>query len=116
MKQFSKQFGKNARRLVVVGFALILVFSLVACSKKTVVGTWVSEDQSQTYVMNSDGTGSVKLSSGISLSMTYTTTDSKITVNMTYLGQTETDEYTYTLKDNKLTLTKDNTSVTYTKQ
>jgi hypothetical protein len=117
MEQFSKQIKKNSRRLIVIGLALTMLLSLGACGKKkTLAGTWVSEDASQTYVLNEDGTGSVQLGTGISLSITYTTTDSKLTVTMTYLGQSETDEYTYSMKDDKLALTKDNATVNYTKQ
>ena len=55
--------------------------------------------------LKDDGTGSISLGDSISLNITYTTEKDKLTITMSYLGQTESDEYTYTLKKGKLTLT-----------
>ena len=98
---------KKMKKLSALMLVLVLSLSFVACGgSKSITGTWTV-----------DGTGSISLGDSISLNITYTTEKDKLTITMSYLGQTESDEYTYTLKKGKLTLTDSSqTQITFVKQ
>jgi uncharacterized lipoprotein YehR (DUF1307 family) len=100
---------KKIKRIAVVLSALVLMMSLFACGSKngSVVGTWSLEGTDfdiSSMELKDDGTGTIDLGGSITLNITYTTEKDKLTLIMTYLGQTESDEYTYSVKDGKLTL------------
>ena len=84
---------KKMKKLSALMLVLVLSLSFVACGgSKSITGTWT-------------------------LNITYTTEKDKLTITMSYLGQTESDEYTYTLKKGKLTLTDSSqTQITFVKQ
>lgn len=111
---------KSMKKVMVSVLALVLALSFMACgNSKSVVGSWVIEgtDASiSSLELKSDGTGSISLGESISLNVSYTTEKDKITLTMSYLGQTESEEYTYSIKNNKLTLTSDSESITFVKQ
>ena len=98
---------KTFKRLSTVLLSAMMLFVLVACSNKSIVGTWSTTDDSDieyTFIFNKDGTGSLDLS-GVTISFEYTVKDDTIVLTMTLLGTTEDDEFTYELSGNKLTLT-----------
>jgi uncharacterized lipoprotein YehR (DUF1307 family) len=100
---------KKIKRISVVLAALVLTLSLLACGSKngSVVGTWNLEGtdfEISSMELKDDGTGTIDLGGVITLNITYTTENDKLTLNKTYLGQTESDEYTYSVKDGKMTL------------
>ena len=108
---------KKMKKLSALMLVLVLSLSFVACGgSKSITGTWTVDDISK-LELKDDGTGSISLGDSISLNITYTTEKDKLTITMSYLGQTESDEYTYTLKKGKLTLTDSSqTQITFVKQ
>ena len=100
---------KKMKKLSALMLVLVLSLSFVACGgSKSITGTWTvdgTDADISKLELKDDGTGSVSLGDSISLNITYTTEKDKLTITMSYLGQTESDEYTYTLKKGKLTLT-----------
>ena len=106
---------KKMKKLSALMLVLVLSLSFVACGgSKSITGTWTvdgTDADISKLELKDDGTGS------ISLNITYTTEKDKLTITMSYLGQTESDEYTYTLKKGKLTLTDSSqTQITFVKQ
>ena len=108
---------KTIKKITALVAVLVLTFSLVACGKASVVGTWKAEQDGTvaTYEFKKDGTGSVSII-GITLDITYKTEGEKLSVTMSFLGQSDTQEYTYSVKGKKLTLTADGDSVVFDKQ
>ena len=110
---------------VILSFVFVLL-ALTAClsscgvseeNASAVVGTWASnEAEGMTYTFNADGTGKYDLDGEITMSYTYKDTGSAIEI--TYQGMTEPQIWTYTLKDNILTMTDTDTGtvLTYTKK
>lgn len=112
---------KKIKRVSVLVLVLVFALSFAACGgSKSVAGTWVIEGTDSdisSLELKSDGTGKISLGGSISLDLTYTTEKDKLTLTMSYLGQTESEEYTYSVKDKKLTLTDDSqTALTFVKQ
>lgn len=100
---------KKIKRISLAVAALILLLSLTACGSgnDSVEGTWNLEGTGSdisSMELKSDGTGSISVGDIITLNITYTTEKGKLTITKTYLGQTESDEYTYSVKDGKMTL------------
>ena len=112
---------KKMKKLSALMLVLVLSLSFVACGgSKSITGTWTvdgTDADISKLELKDDGTGSISLGDSISLNITYTTEKDKLTITMSYLGQTESDEYTYTLKKGKLTLTDSSqTQITFVKQ
>ena len=112
---------KKIKKLSALMLVLVLSLSFVACGgSKSITGTWTvdgTDADISKLELKDDGTGSISLGDSISLNITYTTEKDKLTITMSYLGQTESDEYTYTLKKGKLTLTDSSqTQITFVKQ
>jgi len=108
---------KKMKKLSALMLVLVLSLSFVACGgSKSITGTWTvdgTDADISKLELKDDGTGSISLGDSISLNITYTTEKDKLS----YLGQTESDEYTYTLKKGKLTLTDSSqTQITFVKQ
>lgn len=109
---------KHLRKVTVALAVLTMAFALLACGKKdSIVGSWkISQDGTEvTYEFKDDGTGSLKLGD-ISVNTEYQTEGDKLKLKATLLGETDETEYTYSVKDGKLTLTQDGESLTLTKQ
>lgn len=102
---------KDICKLISVLMVLVLASSLSACGKKEAVitGTWQS-NSAEEYVLNSDGTGSHKLSDFDAINIEYKVEGSKITISETILGKKTDATYDYKLEENKLTLTSNGNS------
>ena len=80
----------------------------------TVVGTWEGDDY--TYTFNDDGTGIQQIGE-ISVSITsYEAKDGKLSITISFLGTEETDEYTYSIKKNVLSLSDGNNTIELNKK
>jgi uncharacterized lipoprotein YehR (DUF1307 family) len=97
------------KKLVAIICTFVMVIGLLACgsTKQTsVVGTWVSDNGKISEItFSEDGTGNLKKSSEISVSMTYSVDGDKMTVTTDILGQKSETTYTYSISNGKLTLT-----------
>lgn len=94
---------KALKRLTVIMTVVAMIAVFVGCGKKdSIVGTW--ECDNYTFVFEKDGTGTETLG-GINVEISsYSITKDKLSITVSFLGTEETDEYTYTLKKNTLTL------------
>ena len=68
------------------------------------------------YLFNEDGTGKISIGTTVSKSFTYETNDNTLKIVTEILGQKDEQEYTYSIDGDVLTMTRNNESVTYTKQ
>ncbi|MBO5459256.1 MAG: hypothetical protein J5981_03290 [Lachnospira sp.] len=110
---------KQMKRFAAAALVLVLAMSLIACgSKKSIVGSWTMEgsESVSSLEFKDDGTGTIGVGEGINLNITYTTEKDKLTMITTYMGQTETEEYTYSIKNGKLILESDGVEITYVKK
>ena len=100
---------KKFKSVLLVAFVLVALFTLTACGKKTLVGSW-TYGNSFTYTFNEDGTGEYS-----GMKFTYTTEGDKLSI--LYDGNTAAFETTYKIEGNKLTI-KDsfNNDVVYEKK
>lgn len=80
-------------------------------------GAWTySEDGLEmTYTFNGDGTGSIDMS-GINVDTTYTISGNKVSITMSFMGESETQELEFSVNGNELTLTDGNDPLTFTKK
>lgn len=103
--------SRAVRRLGVIAAIVLVIGVFAGCGKKeTVVGTWEGDDY--TYTFNADGTGTQQIG-GININISsYTAKDGKLSITVTYLGTDDTTDYTYTLKNNVLTLTSGDDTIT----
>lgn len=95
------------KRGIMMMLVSMLLLVLVGCGKSTIEGTWkgtFSNDSEIIFVFEKDGTG-VYNQGGIALSSTYRTEGDQLIVTMSFLGQTQEETYTYSLKGKTLTLT-----------
>lgn len=74
----------------------------------SIIGTWVAEDDGMVmeYTFNAGGKG-VATAMGVTVDLTWSTSGNRITLSMTYMGETETESGTYTLTGDKLILVND---------
>ena len=97
--------------------ALVAVLMLASCGKAkkvSIAGSWGADSGSETvYLFNEDGTGKISIGTTVSKSFTYETNDNTLKIVTEILGQ---KEYTYSIDGDVLTMTRNNESVTYTKQ
>lgn len=79
-------------------------------------GAWTAEQDGieMTFKFNGDGTGAIE-TMGISMDTTYTVSGNKISVTMSYLGESETQEFEYSISGNELSLTADGETQVFTK-
>ena len=87
---------KSIRILAVALVAIMLCISLVSCGKK-LNGTYEA-------VVASEGLGGI-LGDALNSGVEYTFKGSKVTIEVTVLGQVETFEGKYSIKDDKITFT-----------
>lgn len=109
---------KKFIKMLVVMSAAVMMLSMAACGKKSVIGTWscTENNVTTTYVFNEDGTGTMDIGSGIVLNIQYKTDKDKLTVEYSMLGKQNSIEYTYLIEKNALTLSDSSASITLTKQ
>lgn len=100
--------------------ALVAVLMLASCGKAkkvSIAGSWGADSGSETvYLFNEDGTGKISIGTTVSKSFTYETNDNTLKIVTEILGQKDEQEYTYSIDGDVLTMTRNNESVTYTKQ
>ena len=106
---------KGFNKLITVLLVLVLTLSLSACGKKEAVitGTWVQSTSLEEYVLNSDGTGTHKLSGFEPINIEYKVDGSNITISETILGKKTDATYTFKLEEKQLTLTSNGNSAVF---
>ena len=96
---------------------MILVGMMCACSpEKKLVGTWRYQEKvlgivntETTYVFKEDGTGTK--TTVLDVDFKYSFFDDKLRITTTVLGIENTEEYTYEIKNDKLTLKNDKETI-----
>lgn len=115
-----KNINRLGRKLLVILLSAVVVFGLFACGEKKeypITGSWTCENgKIKEITLNEDGTGTIRKSSEISVSCTYSAEGDKLTITTKVLNQQTDAVYTYTVNDRKLTLTDDSGSYVYTRQ
>lgn len=113
---------KTAKRLVSLVAALVMVMSLVACgSNSEFVGTWecTTEANGQSittrYEFKSNG-DCVMSVAGLTIECEYETDGDKLIFSIEVLGVETTEEWTYKIDGNTMTLTKDGQSTVLKKK
>ena len=106
---------KYLKRVGVLVTMIAMIGVFAGCGKKTtIVGTWSGDDY--TYIFNSDGTGTRQIG-GISVEISsYEAKDGKLSITVSYLGIDETEECTYSIKKNVLTISDGSTSIELNRQ
>ena len=106
---------KLLKRVSVLAVLITVIAVFAGCGKEaTVVGTWEGDDY--TYTFNDDGTG-IQQMGEISVSITsYEAKDGKLSITISFLGTEETDEYTYSIKKNVLSLSDGNNTIELNKK
>ena len=101
---------KLLKRVSILAVLITVIAVFAGCGKEaTVVGTWEGDDY--TYTFNDDGTGIQQIGE-ISVSITsYEAKDGKLSITISFLGTEETDEYTYSIKKNVLSLSDGNNTI-----
>lgn len=98
---------KMAKRVISMALVLVLAMSLMACGASGIVGSWeeTNDGVTVTYTFEKDGSMKMKTSLlGLELSGTYKTEGDKLIMTVSILGMEDTQEYTYKLDGNKLTM------------
>ena len=95
---------------------VILVGMMCGCSaEKKIVGTWKYQDKvlgivtETTYKFNEDGTGTK--TTVLDVDFKYSFFEDKLRITTTVLGLEKTEEYTYEIKKDKLTLKNDKETI-----
>jgi len=106
---------KLLKRVSILAVLITVIAVFAGCGKEaTVVGTWEGDDY--TYTFNDDGTGIQQIGE-ISVSITsYEAKDGKLSITISFLGTEETDEYTYSIKKNVLSLSDGNNTIELNKK
>ena len=100
---------KLLKRVSILAVLITVIAVFAGCGKEaTVVGTWEGDDY--TYTFNDDGTGIQQIGE-ISVSK-----DGKLSITISFLGTEETDEYTYSIKKNVLSLSDGNNTIELNKK
>jgi hypothetical protein len=121
-----KKLIQSASNLIVMALAFVLTFSVFACSKdggepevpegvdSSLLGTWVREEQrssgvfTEKYSFYSDKSGFYSNSVGNSADFKYNATGTSIHMEMIFYGSGDvwrsTQNYSYSIQGNKLTL------------
>lgn len=104
--------------------ALLLVFAslaivMVSCGGDSIIGSWTfTEDGvTTTITFEEDGKGKIE-AAGISMDMTWSEKDGKLTASMSFMGETEEmlKDAEYTIDGDSLTITSEGEPVTLTKK
>ena len=97
---------KLLKRVSILAVLITVIAVFAGCGKEaTVVGTW-----------EGDGTGIQQIGE-ISVSITsYEAKDGKLSITISFLGTEETDEYTYSIKKNVLSLSDGNNTIELNKK
>lgn len=107
--------SRVVRRIGIIAVFVLVIGAFAGCGKKeSVVGTWEGDDYA--YTFNADGTGIQQIGE-ISVSITsYEAKDGKLSITISFLGTEETDEYTYSIKKNVLSLSDGNNTIELNKK
>ena len=115
-----KNINRLGRKLLLLILSAVVAFGLFACGEKKeypITGSWTCDNgKIKEITLNEDGTGTIRKSSEISVSCTYSVENDKLTITTIVLNQQTYAVYTYTVTDRKLTLTDDSGSYEYTRQ
>ncbi len=104
--------------------ALLLIFAslttvLVSCGGDSIIGTWTATEDGETVAITfeEDGKGKV-VSSGITVDMTWSEKNGKLTASMSFMGISEEifKDAEYKVDGDKLTITSEGKPVTFTKK
>ncbi len=106
------------KKTFLVILAVAMAVMLVSCTMpwNSIVGTWVNQNTvlgvvTETgYVFNEDGTGSRNVV--LDVDFTYTVDGDSLTITYEVLGIEYTEEYTFKISGNTLTLTDDSGDTT----
>lgn len=103
---------KLLKRVSILAVLITVIAVFAGCGKEaTIVGTWEGDDY--TYTFNDDGTGIQQIGE-ISVSITsYEAKDGKLSITISFLG---TEEYTYSIKKNVLSLSDGNNTIELNKK
>ncbi len=94
-----------AAGLIAVSVAVLLAVALLAsaCAEaQALVGTWTSEEQSETLLFRTDGTATLVTAGGVMIALTWEASGSRLTLGVKDQG-TRTVEYS--IDGNVLTMT-----------
>ncbi len=114
----------KAKLSVVLAVLLVVcTFAFAACSsvEEQIVGTWKSQQTTlgvvteSSITFNADGTGSASGLLGITGNMNYVITEDYITLTYNVFGVESSATYQFVIDGDTLNLTKDATTVTYTR-
>lgn len=105
-----------ARRTVALVAVLVFTLSLVGCGN-SIVGTWKGSQDGveMTFTFEKDGTGKTGVA-GMTLDTTWKTDGNKLSITMSFLGQSDTQEFEYSVSGDTLKLTADGSTVEFKKQ
>lgn len=104
--------------------ALLLVFAslavvLVSCGGDDIIGTWEGkiDGEVMTLTFEEDGKGKIG-SEGLTMDMTWEIKDGKLSASMSFMGMTEEmfKGAEFSVDGDKLTITADGETVTFTKK
>lgn len=98
------------RKTLIALLVMVMVVTLCACSapEKAVIGTWKSQTTilgvvtETTYTFNEDGTGT--MANLVDVDFTYSFTEDKLLITTTTLGIKNTEEYSFEIKSDEMTL------------
>lgn len=109
---------RKINKIACLACAFILMMSLAACGKKTIVGKWSYQqnDATTTYEFNEDGTGSMDLGEGVVMPINYTYDGDKLKITYTVLEKENSIEYNVLLENKTLTLNNSSSIITLQKQ
>lgn len=97
---------KLSKKLVAVLLLVVMVFSLAACGSNSIVGVWKMDVGSllQQVGMSESEYEAMKSLLGDMEGTVEFTSDGKMITKVTAMGQTQTQEGTYTVEGDKLTM------------
>ena len=90
------------KKFLAVALALIMTLSLCACGKNSIIGKW--SFGGNTYEFKEDNSVSISLNGTLNFDGTYELDGDKITVEVSGMLGEKTEELTYSLKKDTLTL------------
>ncbi len=93
------------KKILTALLALVMTVLLCACGSGSIVGKWAFGVN--TYEFKDDNTVSISLNGALNYDGTYEVDGDKITVTVSGMLGEKTEELTYTLKGDTLTLTGD---------
>lgn len=114
---------KSKIALVLAVVVLVCSFAMTACTKpeEEIIGTWKAQQVTLGVVtesvitFNADGTGSVTGLWNITGNINYVMAEEYLTMTYNVLGIENSVTYQFTIEDDTLNLTKDATTVTFTR-